>query len=190
MSNERPICEITTCRQTIELISAPQKLIQYQMLLYLVNEKADGHFRSIKAPIYVIVEPSTRIAKQAPEFLNTPSEFFISKGLKANQLITNVSIFVNQDENLSVSNSGFYLELLRKDLFTKADELFELVPYYGTGSLITTLRLKQNLAQVFANSKFDFVVSEIYLMLFYFCIVSIGYIKWTFFQVESYIDDQ
>ena len=100
-----------------------------------------------KATIYVVIKRS-KFQHFPPEFLHVPYEFSISENLKPNDLARNVTIVVKEPHNLSVYNSGFNLELLNADL-SFADDVFEIVPNYGEGLVVSTLKLR-------ANAKLDY----------------------------------
>lgn len=116
-------------------------------MIITFKKQSDNNVQTITAPIFVVIRLSKTI-KLAPKFINTPSEFFIFKNLKQKDLSKNASIFVNEDETLLSSyTSGFYLDLLNTDFSLANNELFEIVPNYGLGFLVSTLRVKNSLDQ-------------------------------------------
>lgn len=111
--------------------------------------------QSISAPIYVVIRPSKEI-REAPKFVNTPSEFFLIKNLNQIDLSRNASVFVNEDDAASLFNSGFHLDLLNPDMTPLSDDLFEVVPNYGLGFLPSTIRIKNQQRAV--HQKYDLIV--------------------------------
>jgi hypothetical protein len=128
------------------------------MSIKMKKPNIKGDFTTLSAAIYVIVEASEKsVAQAAPKFMNTPETFFIGDHLRPNDLARNVSIFVNEDDALSSSNSGFVLELFYANM-TRADDLFELMPSYGLGHSVSTLKLKKSLNGG-DSTKVDLIVS-------------------------------
>lgn len=72
-----------------------------------------------------------------------PYEFSIVENLEPNTIAWNVSIFVEEIDKLPIYKLGFNLELLYRNL-SISNDIFELVPNYGIGRLVATVKLKSN----------------------------------------------
>ena len=72
-----------------------------------------------------------------------------------------MSIVTREVHDLSVYDSGFSLDLLNQDL-TFADDIFEIVPNYGEGLVVSTLKLKEKAQLDYEKGKrrYDFVVNN------------------------------
>ncbi len=113
------------------------------------------------ALINVIIKRQ-QFAVSAPAFLNKSFVFSISENLKPGEVARNVSISVFESDKLSAYTSGFYVDLLNPDL-TISNDIFELIPNYGIGFLICSLRLKKTASIDYENGKqkYDFIVNFI-----------------------------
>lgn len=194
--------ETRTCRQTIHIKSRSIKHNQYVMSVEFksrsrLRQRRAGVGRqmttisslpsSLTAPIHVVIRPSKQV-KQAPRFVNTPSELFLfrstrtsggsgqnggEEGRRRDQVVIsrrNASVFVVEDESASLLNSGFHLDILNPDMTPMdaagSDESpFEIVPNYGHGFLPSILRIKTNFARrtlssgaLLSNQKYDLIV--------------------------------
>lgn len=124
----------------------------------LFSIKTSNKILTANAIIYVVIKRS-KFQKSPPVFMNVPYGFFISENLKPGQLARNVSIVVKEVHDLSLYDSGFSLDLLNKDL-TFADDVFEIVPNYGEGLVVSTLKLKDkaHIDYEMGKRKYEFVV--------------------------------
>jgi hypothetical protein len=116
----------------------------------------DPHEFSITALINVIIDKPRRSLDYFPKFSRQAYEFMIEENLELNSIARNVSILV-QSEYMTDFSSGFTLELLNKD-FSLANDVFELVPKYGIGYLIASIKVKSVLDYEKGIRKYDFVV--------------------------------
>ena len=113
--------------------------------------------------IYVVIKRS-KFQKSPPKFMNLPYSFFVSENLKPTEAARNVSLVVKELHDSSVYDSGFYLDLLNVDL-TFADDTFEIVPNYGVGLVVSTLRLREKARLDYENGRkrYDLVVSSVFI---------------------------
>lgn len=161
MSEKAPRCdEWRSCRQTIHLKSRPSRPNQYVMTIEFTSHGPEQVVTS--AFIYVVIRPSRHV-KQAPRFVNTPSEFFLFKNSASQQ--RNASVFVSEADGMSLNSAGFHLDLLAPDMTPLSPaSLFEVVPNYGLGFLPSMLRVKDNSSTIATNNqKYDLIV----IFLFY-----------------------
>ena len=142
---------ILTTRQT--------QITSYKMLAHFSISSAKQSLTAA-ASVYVVIKRS-KFQKSPPEFMHTPYRFYISENIKPGQLARNVTIVVKEVNDLSVYDSGFSLDLLNQDL-TFADDIFEIVPNYGEGLVVSTLKLKENAQLDYERGKrrYDFVVNN------------------------------
>ena len=154
-----PFCEPTSCSQQLQLIKSPiQSITYYSFNVVFVIETLSRKIMSTSAQINVVVE-RPKMAISAPIFINTPYAFLISENLKGGSVARNVTITVYEPEKLSIYTSGFFLVLLNPDM-TVCTDTFELVPNYGEGLLMATLKLKPNMVLDYekGQTRFDYIV--------------------------------
>ena len=161
MAPGTPTCDITSCSQSLQLTASPIKSISYYSFsVVFVMETLSRKIMSTTAQINVVVE-RPKMALSAPIFINTPYAFLISENLKGGSVARNVTITVYEPEKLSIYTSGFFLVLLNPDM-TVCTDTFELVPSYGEGLLMVTLRLKSNVVLDYekGQTRFDYIVTK------------------------------
>jgi hypothetical protein len=115
-----------------------------------------------------VVIKHQQFAESAPIFLNKSFVFSISESLKPGEIARNISITVIEPDKQSAYSSGFYVDLLNPDL-SLSNDVFELIPNYGIGFLVSSLRLKNTALLDFENGKqkYDFIVKIFYLLIFF-----------------------
>ena len=111
--------------------------------------------------MYVVIQQLTQ-ANIVPKFLNTPYVFEISENLAPNAIVRSVKIIVSEDKNLSFSIAGYQLELLNSD-FTTINNVFDIVPNFGMGITMSTLKLKTNVNIDIENgqTRYDLIVIKL-----------------------------
>jgi hypothetical protein len=151
-------CNAQNCSHGIDLKRKLTMLTQYAMELQLVQTFADRTATSLTAQVNVIIKKPARSLDYFPKFSKLAYEFIINEDIKPNTLARNVSILVQSDYQTDFS-SGFSLELLNSDNTPASGEPFELVPNYGVGFLVASLKVKSALDYEKGNRRYDFVVS-------------------------------
>ncbi len=160
MPKESYKCEQTHCEQMIILISRPTQIINYQMTAQFTIRISNSFPLAATTNVFVVIKRS-KFQKNPPEFINLPYRFFVSESLTPGRLARNVSIVTREVHDLSVYDSGFSLDLLNQDL-TFADDVFEIVPNYGEGLVVSTFKLKDKALLDYEKGKrrYDLVVKQ------------------------------
>lgn len=112
------------------------------------------------ATIQVIIQRPL-IASSPPKFSHSSYQFVLSESLEPGSLARNAAVTVYESDELSVYSAGFSIELLSTDLGTP-DGVFELVPKYGMGTLVASVRLSRLSSLNFEQGKgqFNYIVSR------------------------------
>lgn len=106
------------------------------------------------ATIQVVIERPL-MATSPPKFSQPSYQFGISEHLKPNSLARNVEITIYESDQLSVYSSGFFVELLNKD-FTSIAGMFEMVPKFGKGTLVASLKLATSALLDYESGKTEY----------------------------------
>jgi hypothetical protein len=157
ISNIYSQCGIKNCSQSIVLKKKLTMLTQYSMEIQFVQQFKDGSELALTTLIDVIIKKPARSLDYFPRFSKSAYEFIIDEDIKPNTIARNVSILV-QNEYQTDFSSGFTLELLNCDLTPVNSDTFELVPNYGVGILVASMKVKSVLDYEKGNRKYDFVV--------------------------------
>jgi hypothetical protein len=152
-------CDSKNCSQSIVLKKKLTMLTQFSMEIQFIQQFKDGSEIALTALIDVIIKKPTRSLDYFPKFSKSAYEFIIDEDIKPNTIARNVSILV-QNEYQTDFSSGFGLELLNIDLTPANTDTFELVPNYGVGFLVASLKVKCVLDYEKGNRKYDFVIKS------------------------------
>jgi hypothetical protein len=112
------------------------------------------------AVIQVIIQRPL-VASSPPKFSHSSYQFVLSESLEPGSLARDAVVTVYESDELSVYSSGFSIELLSTDLGTP-DGVFELVPRYGMGTLVASVRLSRLSSLNYEQGKgqFNYIVSK------------------------------
>ncbi len=115
--------------------------------------------QTASATIHVVIQRPL-IATVAPKFSQSSYKFLISEKLEPGSLSRAATITVYESEELSVYSSGFSIELLSPDL-KASDGAFEILPTYGVGTLMASIKLSKLNVLDYERGKtqFNYVVS-------------------------------
>lgn len=137
-------------------------LTQYAIDVRFVQKFDDSVFLdselAVAARIVVVVKKPTRSLDFFPKFTKSSYEFEVAESVPLNSIARNVTILIH-NEYLTDFTDGFGVELLNRDLTPASTDIFELVPNYGVGFLLVTLKVKSPLDYEKGIRKFDYVVS-------------------------------
>ena len=137
-------CQNSYCVQKINYISRCKEATTYSTKIVFRHQYLDNKVLTASADLLVVCKQPTH-GENAPKFSETQYQFEIEESLEINSIARNVLIEVDDDSNeLSLYRAGFNLELLNTNDLSPVNQ-FEIVPNYGQGLLISSLRLKQKI---------------------------------------------
>lgn len=150
-------CIENKCTQKIILKRRPKILDQYQMELTFMQMSNSASDTTISVPIEVIVTKPTRSSDYFPKFSQPAYRFDIEENFPINKIARHANILINNEYQTDFSE-GFTIDLLNTNLSPAGSEVFELVPSFGIGSLISSLRVKSLLDYEKGPRRYEFVV--------------------------------
>jgi len=151
-------CQNSSCIQTIRYVTQYTVATAYSMNILFTQELLNKKIRTAKTSVQVVCKRH-QVIQIAPQFSNNSYEYELDDSVQPGSVLRHVRIQVNQSHvDLPVNQTGFTLELLNSKDSSPANDLFEIVPSYGEGLLVSSLKLKQRPDLKRNRGTLDFIV--------------------------------
>lgn len=151
-------CFNSSCIQTIRYTRQYLEATAYTMNIMFTQELLNKKILTAKTNIQVVCRRRQTLI-DAPKFLNDSYSFELDENHVPGSMLRQVNIQVDQSHvELPASQTGFTLELLNAKDSSPAKDLFEIVPNYGEGLLVASLKLKKKTNPRRNNGTLEYIV--------------------------------